>query len=427
MLLLIIVTLGIISILLLLVDNRISSGIIFFSATILFLTCGIITPEEALNGFSNKGVLTVAVLFVISEGIKNSNVFDHLISHFLSSGKNSIRSVQMKVLPFIALISAFLNNTAVVMIAAPVVKRWSESMHIPASKFMIPVSFITIAGGLCTLIGTSTNLVVHSLMLESGIAGFSLFELGKVGIFCALATFFYLYFLSPHILPGNNTFINKQDQITGEKKLFRNRRKEITAIILLLFMVIGAGFSEAIELPVKNKPDMFIFASLTMICMFITGLIPARQYTKYIHWDILITIACAFAISKAIGNSGIADIISGFILNLTSDCHPVLILAVIYLITNLFTQIVPNNAAAAMTFPIALATAARMGIDPKPFCVAICIAASASFIIPHSYQTNLIAMHLGDHNLKNFVRAGLPLSIILFILSVTLIPVFFSF
>jgi len=397
---------------------------------ILFLICGIITPKEALSGFSNKGVLTVAVLFVVSEGIRNSNIFDHLISHFLSSGKNSVRSVLMKILPPISLISAFLNNTAVVMIAAPVVKRWSESVHVPASKFMIPVSFMTIAGGLCTLIGTSTNLVVHSLMLESGIQGFSLFELGKVGIFCALATFFYLYFFSPHILSGNNAIASEQAQITGEQNkdwLVRNRRKEITAIILLLFMVVGAGFSEAINIPVKNKPDMFIFASLTMICMVLTGLIPSRQSAKYIHWDILVTIACAFAISKAIDNSGIADLISGFILHLTSSCHPVLILAVIYLVTNLFTQIVPNNAAAAMTFPIAMATAVKMGADPKPFCVAICIAASASFIIPHSYQTNLIAMNLGNYGLKDFVRSGLPLSIIMFILSVALIPVFFPF
>jgi len=269
---------------------------------------------------------------------------------------------------------------------------------------------------------------VHSLMLESGLSGFSLFELGKVGVFCALATFLYLYFFSSRLLSGNNTIAVEQEPVAGiQNGNTGNKRKEITAVILLLFMVIGAGFSEAIEIPVGNKPDMFIFASLTMILMFITGLIPPKQYTKYIHWDILITISCAFAISKAIGNSGIAGMISGFILNLTSSYHPVLILAVIYLVTNLFTQIVPNNAAAAMTFPIALATAVRMHIDPKPFCVAICIAASSSFIIPHSYQTNLIAMNLGNYGLKDFVRTGLPLTVIMFILSVALIPIFFPF
>ena len=93
-----------------------------------------------------------------------------------------------------AFISAFLNNTPVVVIFAPIIKHWAKSVNLPATKFLIPLSYVTILGGICTLIGTSTNLVVHGMILEAGFEGFSMFELGKVGIFIAIAGIIYIFF-----------------------------------------------------------------------------------------------------------------------------------------------------------------------------------------------------------------------------------------
>lgn len=208
-----------------------------------------------------------------------------------------------------------------------------------------------------------------------------------------------------------------------------NKRREWATLALLIFMIVGATLGEIFTgngtaLP---KLDMFIFASVTALIMIFTNLVPVKGYTKYIHWDILITIACAFAISRAITNSGMADSISGWLLGSDVMDSPVMLMAVIYIITNLFTQIITNNAAAALAFPIAIALAAKMGIDPKPFCVTICVAASASFVVPISYQTNLIALSLANYRFKDFVRIGLPLSLLIFTLSIILIPIFFPF
>lgn len=104
-------------------------------------------------------------------------------------------------LPSIAFISAFLNNTPVVVIFAPIIKRWAQAVHLPATKFLIPLSYVTILGGICTLIGTSTNLVVHGMILEAGYEGFTMFELGKVGIFIAIAGIIYLFVFSKKLLP----------------------------------------------------------------------------------------------------------------------------------------------------------------------------------------------------------------------------------
>lgn len=158
-----------------------------------------------------------------------------------------------------------------------------------------------------------------------------------------------------------------------------------------------------------------------------TKLFPARKYTKYISWDILITIACAFAISRAMVNSGVADIIAHGIIDMSDDYSPHVLLAVLFIITNLFTELITNNAAAALAFPLALSLSNQLGVSPMPFFVVICIAASASFSTPIGYQTNLIVQGIGNYKFTDFVRIGLPLNILTFIISVILIPLIWPF
>ena len=189
---------------------------------------------------------------------------------------------------------------------------------------------------------------------------------------------------------------------------------------LLVLMIVGATVG---ELPFMEKLlpgielDMFFFAAVTTVIMAWTKLFPARKYTKYISWDILITIACAFAISRAMVNSG----------DMSDDYSPHVLLAVLFIITNLFTELITNNAAAALAFPLALSLSNQLGVSPMPFFVVICIAASASFSTPIGYQTNLIVQGIGNYKFTDFVRIGLPLNILTFIISVILIPLIWPF
>lgn len=143
-----------------LVLDKMRPGMVLFSVVVLFLCAGILTPKEMLEGFSNKGMMTVAMLFLVSEGIRQSGALGQVIKKLLPQGKTTVFKAQFRMLPTIAFISAFLNNTPVVVIFAPIIKRWAESVKLPATKFLIPLSYVTILGGICTLIGTSTNLVV---------------------------------------------------------------------------------------------------------------------------------------------------------------------------------------------------------------------------------------------------------------------------
>ena len=471
-----------------LVLDKMRPGMVLFSVVVLFLCAGILTPKEMLEGFSNKGMMTVAMLFLVSEGIRQSGALGQVIKKLLPQGKTTVFKAQFRMLPTIAFISAFLNNTPVVVIFAPIIKRWAESVKLPATKFLIPLSYVTILGGICTLIGTSTNLVVHGMILEAGYEGFTMFELGKVGIFVAIAGILYLFAFSSRLLPdvrtdavkldeepeehgdlhrveavlgarfpginkklgdfnfkrhygaevkeikrsgqsivGNleNEYLREGDTLVvmaddsfvktwGESSVFvllangkdtepvPGKGKRWFALALLILMIVGATVG---ELPVVKeafpeiKLDMFFFVSITTIIMAWTKIFPARKYTKYISWDILITIACAFAISKAI----------------------------VFIITNIFTELITNNAAAALAFPLALSISSQMGVSPMPFFVVICMAASASFSTPIGYQTNLIVQGIGNYKFTDFVRIGLPLNIITFLISIFLIPLIWPF
>ncbi len=499
-----------------LITNKLRPGMILFSVIVLFLCTGILSPSEMIDGFSNKGMITVAMLFLVSEGIRQSGALSEFIKKLLPEKKISITKAQMKMLPPIAFISAFLNNTPVVVIFAPIVKRWAERVKLPATKFLIPISFATILGGMCTLIGTSTNLVVHGMILEAGYEGFSMFEIGKVGIFIAIAGMIYLFIFSNRLLPDNRIIdenedtehspaqfnrveailgsrfpginhtltefnftrhygaivkeiirggirhtkdidkivLNANDTLIlwaddtfiptwGESSVFlmlanghdvkptdTSNKKKYLALGLLLFMIVGATVG---ELPMVKEAipnvqfDMFFFVCITTIIMAWTKIFPPKKYTKYISWDILITIACAFGISKAMSNSGLATLVAQYMIGLTDSLGPYAILAVIYIVTNIATEIITNNAAAALSFPIALSVATQLNVDPTPFFITICIAASASFSSPIGYQTNLIVQSVGGYKFTDFVRIGLPLNIITFIISVTIIPLIWKF
>ena len=155
-----------------LVADKMRPGMILFSVVVLFLCAGILTPKEMLEGFSNKGMITVALLFLVSEGIRQSGTLGQVIKKLLPQGKTTVFKAQLRILPSVAFISAFLNNTPVVVIFAPIITHWAKSVNLPATKFLIPLSYVTILGGICTLIGTSTNLVVHGMILEAGFTVF---------------------------------------------------------------------------------------------------------------------------------------------------------------------------------------------------------------------------------------------------------------
>jgi di/tricarboxylate transporter len=247
---------------------------------------------------------------------------------------------------------------------------------------------------------------------------------------------------SVELKSGDNLMLLTTDDFTrywGESRAFymsseigdmdssKDKRKRWLAVIITLLMVVGATIGGQLPSYGKVQLDMFFFAAIAMVLMAALKIFSAKKYTKPVNWDVLITVACAFGISRALQNSGAADVIAHTTINIAKPFGPIGVLAAIYILTNIFTEIITNNAAAALSFPIALAAATQLGVDPRPFFIAIAIAASASFSTPIGYQTNLIVQSIGNYKFSDYWKIGLPLNILAFIVSMIVIPIFWSF
>ncbi len=578
------------------------TDVVLFGALSVLMLSGVITPTEAFSGFSNTAMLTVAILFVVSAAIQNTGALNGFVSFFLgTSKKGGMPVLLLRMMAPIAFLSAFINNTPIVVIFAPIVRKWAEKLDLPPSKFLIPLSFATVLGGLCTLIGTSTNLVVHGLLIENGMKGLSLFELAKIGIPCAIIGLLYLAFVGYRLLPtrkglrsavvesakeyvvemkvkkgceliGKNVEqaglrnlrglflidIEREGKSLGpvapkevvlaedrllfagipsavvdlqeipglipaahemfEKDFSRMRTHLVEAVVssgspvlgktvkecnfrgkygagviavhrngervndkvgsirlqagdtLLLFtdenfinnwkdsqdfyltsyikdrppdaqhkamivlvisilMILFAVFGESGLLPnLGGEPISILQASLAAaVLLFLTKCIPAREAKASIRWDVLIAIASSFGISKALQNSGAAELVAQGILKTASSFGPVGALAAVYIMTMMVTELLSNNAAAALIFPIALSTASQLGVDARPFLIAVTIAASAGFMTPIGYQTHLIVQGAGGYKFSDYFKVGLPLNLLAAILSILIIPLFWSF
>jgi len=572
-------------------------GIILLTGLVVLVAAGIVDPKQAVSGFSNQGVLIIALLFMISEGVKASGILKAISDLFLPRRKWKYSRMYLSILSPVGAFSAILNNTPIVLIFAPLVKNWSERLKMDPARFLMPLSFITILGGTLTIIGTSTTLLVHGLLLENDMKGLGFFETGRIGIFLFFSGLLYLVFFSRVIMKkfDNNdlhkteklfffeAIINKEFERRGETyatlkggifkdislaaiirngeyiqdfanldvleedklllntslvmletlrsirgislykleqayKLHKNskletveaiisarfpgvgkrlneidfmnrynsvvlaiyrngdqiyqemdnvrlkegdtlllltdsnfvtnwydshvfyllshkgeiqfnidRRKAILTYLLLALLLVGAVITTSFDWFAHSAFNPLLVAGIVTVLFVWLKILPAQRYTKSVNWDILITIASSIGISYAIHSSGLSDTIAGFILKHLMFLGPLGLLFILYLLTALVTEMVTNNAAAALVFPIALSISQLSGYDSRPFVIAICIAATCSFISPIGYQTNMIVQSIGQYKYRDFSRLGLPLSLMVMVISMILIPVFWPF
>ena len=188
--------------------TRIAADIIFAGGLTLLLLLNIISPAEALAGFSNQGVITVGVLYVVVAGLKETGGINW-ISQRLLGQPTSLINAQLKLMTPVTFLSAFLNNTPVVAMLIPAVSDWSKKYQLPVSKLMIPLSYAAILGGTCTLIGTSTNLVVNGLLIEQTSTTLGMFDLAWVGIPTVIVSFLFIIFTSRWLLPNRQSSLSQ--------------------------------------------------------------------------------------------------------------------------------------------------------------------------------------------------------------------------
>ncbi|MCC5877455.1 MAG: SLC13 family permease [Candidatus Sumerlaeia bacterium] len=567
--------------------TRRSPDSILFAGLIFLIISGVLTPSQAFSGFSNEGILTVGVLYIVAMGLRESGGIN-LASSFILKRPRNIMDAQGRLMLPTAGFSAFLNNTTLVVMLLPVVSEWAKKFHIPVSKLLIPLSYASILGGVCTLIGTSTNLVLNGLYIEAGYDSLSFFEISKLGVPLAIIGIGVLLLGSNWLLPDRRPTISDTDDpreyvlemmvekgsplegktieeaglrhlpglylteierdgeirsvvgpeerlhggdqlmfvgivdsivdlqrirglvpatdqvfklagTTGDRVLIeavvsdsspmvgtsiragRFRTRYDAAVIAaarngerirqkLGDVVLQPGDTLLIEaLPTfvaqqKHSRDFFLVSRiedytpprhdkvwlslaimaglvisvtggwLTMMkaallaaaVMILTGCLSSESARKSIDWRVLGAIVAAFGIGRAMQVSGTAEVIATWMLGLSAG-HALLSLFLVYLSTLLFTEMITNNAAAVLMFPIAMATATGLGVEPLPFLIATMVAASCGFATPLGYQTHLIVYGPGGYRFSDFLKVGIPMDLLIMVGSLILIPLLWPF
>jgi di/tricarboxylate transporter len=574
--------------------SSIPAEIVFLGGAAVLFVSGILDEKTALSGFSNSGMITVGVLYIVVSGLEQTGGLTWISQNLLGLPKGEKRALLRLMLPVMG-ISAFLNNTPVVAMFIPVVSDWCRKLGISPSKLMLPLSYAAIFGGVCTLIGTSTNLVVNGLLIDAtDLPGMKLFDLAWVGIPCALAGTAYLLFFGRWVLPNRQPVIEGNDrgsftlqmmeyttetivsvnspligksveqaglrnlpdlylaeivrdnvaipavgstEILQEKdrlvfigavnsivdlqrmpglepatdEVFkldapRSERSLIEAVVSNSCPLVGktiregkfrnvynavvlavarngerlkgkignirlqAGDTLLLEAPtsfisqqglstdfylINGIPDseplrtekaplalgilllmvglatfdvmsMLQAAVLASILILVTRCCSGIKALRNIEWSVLLVIAAALAIGKALESTGAAQAVADTLIGFAGD-NPWTALVIIYAITTMLTEVITNNAAAALIFPIALALSKNLGVDVMPFVIAITIGASASFSTPIGYQTNMMVYGPGGYKFTDFMRVGIPLNILFLIVTVTIVPIIFPF
>jgi di/tricarboxylate transporter len=390
---------------------------VLLSAGVMVLTLtGVLAPQEAFLGFANHGVLAVAGLFVVARAVERSGALDRLTAWVLDADREgrkppSEAGTTARVMLATAGLSSVLNNTPVVAMLAPAVRRYAIAQRLAPKRLLIPVSYAAMLGGMCTLVGTSTNLVIAGMMDSVGLASFGVFELAQLGLPIAVLGIAYMTVLGPRLLPGtlepspSPATVAPLDpapvvRVASQGSRWLQRPGPVLAIVAAMIVV-----------PACTSVPLVVSVFTAAALLIVGGALRPSEARASLDIEVLVTIAMAFGLGTAMTKSGLAAAVGQAILAPAGALGPLAVVAAIFIVTSLFTEMITNNAAAVLMFPIVTTVSADLGVDPRRMLLVVAVAASCSFATPLGYQTNMIVAKLGGYRFMDFVRVGVGMNL----------------
>ncbi|CAN5850228.1 SLC13 family permease [soil metagenome] len=422
---------GLVAVVGVLIHGRLRSDVAALTAAAALLLLGVIRPVEVQGAFASPAVIALACLFVIAYAIELSGLLGLLIRQATRLCARLGALGIWLVLIACGGASAFLNNTPIVVLAAPVVKDVANSLGLSPKRFLIPLSYITIMGGACTLIGTSTNLLVNDMARNAGQPAFGLFEITPVALVIAAVGGLYLFLVGGRQLtrsagstePVRELHEQTGDGTMGDVALFavdRPFEPKRAAISLAVFVAVIAGAATGFA-PIAAT------AFAGAVILILLRVISAEEAYAGLRPEVLLLIAGMVVVGLSIEVTGLAAAGTDLLIDFIRPFGPWVALAMLYGVTLFATEFLSNAAVAVLITPVAVALAESLGVDPRPFLVAVMMAASAAFATPFGYQTNVLVFQLGKYTYMDFVRVGVPLNLLTWVAGVVVIPYFFPF
>jgi di/tricarboxylate transporter len=414
--------------------DRLRADVVALTGAAVLLMTGVVRPADMQGAFASPAIIALASLFVIAYALELTGLLDRAIAAGVQLCQRMGHKGIWLLLSMIGSISCFLNSTPIVVLGAPVVRDVANAIGQSPKRYLIPLSYITVLTGCCTLVGTSTNLLVDDMARVSGQPRFGIFEITPVGLPMALAGGLYLFLVSGRLLgrhedderegdPGPIQLSHIASAQVGDASLFSEKQplrlgKAITAL---------AVFIGAIALAALNVAPIAATAFAGAVLLILLKIISADEAYRGLKPEILMLIAGMVVIGIAMDQSGLAEQSSRMLIRTVNGLSPLIALIVLYLVTMVLTELLSNATVAVLVTPIAVALAESLSVSPRPFLVAVMMAASAAFSTPFGYQTNVIVYQMAGYRYMDFVRVGLPLNFITFAVAVMMIQIFFPF
>lgn len=434
-----IITLAVLAgVVLALVLDTVRADVVALAGAAILLASGAVRPSEVQGAFGSPALITLASLFVIARAMELSGLLDLVIRKMVKACQRTGAVGIWAMIGLCGAGSAFLNNTPIVVMAAPVVRDVANSMRLNAKRYLMPLSYVAILGGCCTLIGTSTNLLVDDMARTSGQAPFTIFEITPVGLAVALAGGLYLLLFSGHLLKSSSatdgpdpaelarhhiSHVDVAGDALGDSRDF----VEVQPFQLTKALVSVAVFVGVVAVASINLAPIAASAFAGAVLLILVGVIRPEEAYGGLRPEILLLIAGMVVIGIALEQTGLASAATDWLVGSVDSFGPLMALALLYGGTLLLTEILSNATVAVLVTPLAVALAESMGVSPRPFLVAVMIAGSAAFATPFGYQTNVLVYQMAGYRYMDFVKVGLPLNLITWVVAVIAIYWFFPF
>ena len=390
---------------------------------------GVLPAKQVYAGLSNSTVVLFGGMFVIGAAMFKTGLAETI-------GLAVVRKAGTKEVPLMGaimlvtiILSSVSSNTGTVACLMPVVIGIAQAANIPASKELMPLAVAANVGGTITMIGTPPNVIVTGALSAAGLPSFGFFEFALIGVPLSVIVLVYMLTIGRKTIPVKNAGAMDAAAVEAAKKEAGasddNAPKSKTKMWISGLILLGVVAAMALNL--KTVPLQTAAVTGAILCV-ITGCLKEKEAYAGIDWVTIFLFAGMLSVATAMDKTGAGKLIADTVVNMMGDHpNPIVLCAVLYLISNVLTQFMSNTASAALLAPIGISIAQSIGADPKPVLMAIGIAASMAYATPMATPPNTLVLGPGGFSFNDYVKVGVPLCIITFIVSVIIIPIFWPF
>ena len=390
---------------------------------------GIITPKVVFSGLSDSTVVLFAGMFVVGAALFYTGLAQKIGETVVSHAGTSENGLMLAIMLVTATMSAFLSNTGTTAALLPVVVGICAVAKIPASRQLMPLAFAAGIGGIITMVGTPPNIIVSGTLSKFGIEPFGFFEFAWIGIPLTVATIVFMMLVGKHLLPKHEiTDAGDVEQEVAAEDISNDPKKQLYSGLILLGVIIAMILGDPLKTYFGiNLPLSMVAVIGAMLCV-LTGCLNEKQAYTSIDWVTIFLFAGMMPVATALDQSGAGKMIANAVISVMgSDPSPYFATAVLFALSCVMTQFMSNTASCALLAPIGISIAQGMGADPHAVLMAIGVAASCAFGTPVGTPPNTLVLGPGQYKFTDYVKAGVPLILVCFVVSLIIIPMVWPF